>query len=753
MFGEHESLVRWIEELSITYDLMDDIVPDDVVLDHTLESLELLGDVLYDYDETPGFDDAAAAYIGQTLLKLAGGRWGWDDTPDSDTFGQPLACPSEELGLTPVAPRKLVGSGGVAIVEKYVEWEQAVLEFAAVHPDWRPVKEFTWRLDRLPKVSDADRLSAWLAEREQRFPQWVAAYGAGGTWDFSPPSIDALAAALFRVTPTPEQLDDPGNADFVDGATWYLGETLRRAEPGQWIAPHGDEYFRVRKHPDDEWSSAPRVHLWLAVRDGNPVQLHNAFGYWTTPFVAADRPQPEYRWAGTAWQTPLHTWVESIAGRIDALAAAAPHITLDYSADSLRLLERRCRAAGPDPQQDLVENIAAYVGEALLRAGGGCWTLDDTPSNVSLGRPIVRGYNFTSDDVSPIDLVRVACRWQDPGALTRAYEARERYTREQAAKDLNWHPTKAPTPGLDSPPAPTVVESWCAAREHDFPAWTARYGAGRTWDFSRDSLIDLAEVVFAVLPTPNQFQDPQHAEFVDGAAWYYGEVLRRGKPSEWQHHDNLDADGRCYNGLDVSTLERESGYPLSVYVVHDLRRLVERRYDGGFGELRSDLRDNFDHWVTAAVRQRTEDAIRRRNRKKSRRKQSDDDYAAAWTTARAQQFPEWQQRYGAQLGSDFSPDSLDVLESMIRQVTPTPEDLLENPANAEFLNGAAWYYGETVRCATDLAWTYHRNDGNDCYLHSTDGTYGRIFPIEHLAETFGHYAPGSLRRRCDRWVS
>jgi hypothetical protein len=753
MDGERETLEQWLEQLSVTYHLMDDLVPDDVVLNHSAESLELLGDVLDDYDEVPGFDDDAAAYVGQTLLMLAGGRWGWDDAPDSDTFGQPLACPSEELGLTPVAPIELVNSYSAAIVEKYAEWEQKVLEYAAAHPDWRPSKEYTPQLDRPEQIPDEDRLAAWLAEREQRFPQWAATYGAGCTWDFSPATIDALAATLFRVTPTPEQFDDPGNTDFVDGATWYLGETLRCAEPAQWIAEHADEYFRVRKHPDDEWSPAPKVDLRVAVRHGNPVRLRNRFGHWTTPFVAKDRPEPEYRWTGTAWQTPLHTWVESIAARIAALAAAVPDVTLDYSAESLRLLETFCHTAGADLGQDLVENIAGYVGEALLRVEGGSWTLDDTPSNVSLGRPVVRGHSHLSDVVSPIDLVLVACRWPDPGALTHAYKACERFARKQAVEDPIWRPAKAPTPGLDPAPAPTPVESWCAAREHDFPAWTACYGAGRTWDFSRDSLIDLADVVLTVLPTANQFQDPQHAAFVDGAAWYYGEVLRRGKPSEWHHPDNLDADGRCHHGLTVTTLERESGHPLSVFVVQDLRMLVERRSGAGPGDPYPDLRYNFDHWVTAAFRRRAEDALRRRNRRKSRRKQSDDDYAAAWMTAQAQRFPEWRKRYGAELGSDFSPESLDALESMIRRVTPTPEDFLENPANAESLNVAAWYYGETMRRATDLVWTYNRGQGPDCYLHRTDGTFAFLQPVSHLAETFSHYDPGVLRRIYDHWVS
>ncbi|WP_280373094.1 hypothetical protein [Nocardia abscessus] len=235
--------------------------------------------------------------------------------------------------------------------------------------------------------------------------------------------------------------------------------------------------------------------------------------------------------------------------------------------------------------------------------------------------------------------------------------------------------------------------------------------------------------------------------------WSCSETCSATTPSDWHHYDNLDADGRCYNGLLVTTLEPENYYSACILVVKDLRMLVERRSGRDPGNPPTDLRDDFDRWVTAASRHRAQAAIRRRNRKKSRRKQSDADYAAAWTTAQAQRFPEWQQRYGAELGAEFSPESLDALESVIRQVTPTPEDLLEDLAHAEFLNAAAWYYGETVRSATGLVWTYHRDEGPDCYLHRTDDTFEEIHPVSDLAETFSHYSPGSLRWNYDRCVS
>ncbi|RJO71406.1 hypothetical protein D5S18_24865 [Nocardia panacis] len=731
---------------------MDLVIPDDVVLDHSAQSLEMFVDVMDDVDDVPDFDEAAAAYIGQTLLVLAGGEWGWDDAPDSSTFGQPLVVPSPELGLAPLAPIALMGEGDNAIIDTYVCWEQAVNRHTAAHPDWRPVKAHTPGLDLPTETSDSncDRLSAWLVQRERGFPHWVAVYGSGTEWDFSPSTLDDLAGVLFRVTPTPEQFGDPTNAEFVESATWYLGETMRRADPGEWIA--GERNFHLRKHPGDDWSPTPKLDLEGAVRDGNPLRLHNAFREWTTPCDATDRPEPEYRWTGTAWQTPVHDWVESIAARIDTLAGVIPSIVLDYSAESLHRLEAYCHTAGTDLGRDLAENLGAYVGEALLRIEGGCWTLDEAPRSVSFGRPVVHGDRYMSGQVSPIDLVLMACRWSAPGALTHAYKACERLAAEQVAKDPSWHPTREPTPGLDPAPAPTLVESWCTAREHDFPAWTARYGAGRTWDFSRNSLVDLADVVLTILPTVTQFQDPAHAAFVDEAAWYYGEVLRRAKPSRWDHNDNLDANDRWHRH--VSALGPDTGFPLSVFVVQDLHSMVAGPLRDGRHFWPPDLierrpkalRGHFDSWVTAALRERAKDALRRRNRKKSRRKQPDADYALTWTTTQAQQFPAWRQRYGTTLGREFSPESLDMLETVLRQITPTPEELLEDTENAEFLDVAAWYYGETVRRATHLAWKYDRNYGPDCYL-SDDNT--SLNPVYDLAATYRYYDIGALRDRYD----
>lgn len=745
--GWPEALMRWLKEVSITYHMMELVLPDDVVLDHSAASLDAFGDVLPDVDEVPDFDAAATAYVGQTLLVLAGGHWAWDDAPDSDTFGQPLACPSEELGLVPVAPAELVDSGRAAMVGTYAEWERRVREHTAAHPGWRPAKVLTPFLDAPEPTFDEDRLSTWLAEREQRFPQWVASYGAGGTWDFSPASLDGLAVALFRATPTPERFADLDRAGFVQGATWYLGETLRRTGSGEWIAPHDEEYFRVRQHPGDApfECPAPEVALRVAVRAGNPVLLRDRFGSWMAPVAAKDRPEPEYRWDGTAWRTPLDAWVGSVAARIDALAVAAPHITLDYSAESLRMLESFCRAVMSRPVGDLVEGIAAYVGEALLRVAGGHWILNDTPSSVSFGRPLVEGANLAS----PVDLVLLACQWSGPGALTLAYQAAQRFARQQRAVNPAWRAVKAPTPGLDPAPAPTPVESWCAARQDGFPAWADRYGTGRNWDFSRASLSDLAGVVLSVLPTADGFNDPQHAEFVDGAAWYYGEVLRRGKPSEWYHHADLDPDGRFHRGLTVSTLERDRAFPIGVFVVQDLRMMVERSSGTGLPSAGASPVHDFDYWVTAAFRQRTEEALRRRNRATSRRRRPN-DHAARWSATQAHRFVEWRKRWGATLGRDFSPESLHALELVIRQVAPTPEDLLEKPENAEFLDVAAWYYGETLRRSTDLVWTYCRDEDPDCYLHRDGGRGGEIFPVWELADTFKHYEIGSLRRRYDR---
>jgi hypothetical protein len=72
------------------------------------------------------------------------------------------------------------------------------------------------------------------------------------------------------------------------------------------------------------------------------------------------------------------------------------------------------------------------------------------------------------------------------------------------------------------------------------------------WDFGPDSLDTLEELVIQRGSTPEQLLDDEHnAAFVDGAVWYVGEVLRRGRPSPWEYDRDDDAADPTVGHIDV----------------------------------------------------------------------------------------------------------------------------------------------------------------------------------------------------------
>jgi hypothetical protein len=218
-------------------------LPRDVKLDFGAASLGRLEEVALDRfagadnladEEEQGFVDGAVAYVGETLMRVAGGSWIWDSDSDS-----PLVRPDTELGLAPVSPRQLMATAvdrrdGERFDAVYATWSAAVEELTASQPSWRPVKEPTPGLDPAARTDDA-HLVGWLAERSAGFEAWMSAYAPDGTWDFSPASLDALEEVVRRVTPTGDALQDAANRDFVEGAAWYLGEVLCRGLGGEWF--------------------------------------------------------------------------------------------------------------------------------------------------------------------------------------------------------------------------------------------------------------------------------------------------------------------------------------------------------------------------------------------------------------------------------------------------------------------------------------------------------------------------------------
>ncbi|BFU45173.1 hypothetical protein [Krasilnikovia sp. MM14-A1004] len=225
----------------------------------------------------------------------------------------------------------------------------------------------------------------------------------------------------------------------------------------------------------------------------------------------------------------LEEWREGIQPVLARLEAfeVPPGFPLDFSADSLARLERLLRD-GP-PGESLVESATAYVGEALLRVGGGRWDWAD-------GQPVVRPDEALGRaPIPPRDLVvradGIAAAWAGLAAAVEAHRAAH----------PGWSPVKEPTPGMGEDLSPVVLpwlSDWLAEREKAFPAWAADSGVDpETWDFTPGSVDVLETVVRHHLPTEQAFTDPRRHDFVQGAVWYFGEVARRAKQgARWQYN-------------------------------------------------------------------------------------------------------------------------------------------------------------------------------------------------------------------------
>ncbi len=734
---DHENpadLDAWLGALSIVFDLLEDLLPDDVRLDHSAESLPVFEEVVASGaypDADPHIDDALAAYLGQTLRRVGGGRWTWDQTSH-----QPLVHADEVLGLPPVAPVELLDkANGTTFLALYETWERAARAYAAAHPGWEPHSEYTPGLDiPPPPASDTERMERWLAEQERAFPDWIARFGGQDIWDFSPASLDGLANAIFRTIPSEDGFNDPQNAEFVDGATWYYGEVLLRNAPSRWeYQPYFDLYGVTRDC--DDWYIMPRAHLSGLLQQGHPLEFFDLCTAWTDP-DASGRAPTEWIWTGTTWWDSTDSWTASVAGHIRGLLPLTlpAEIILDTSLESVRRLEQIVLQHVDDEEFDL--DVAAYLGESLLRTSGGRWAWNR--------EPIAKCEHTGIDDVPLIQLIQLARKWRDGKTFARVYGAWRKAAAERRSSDAAWQPAKPPTPGLDPAPAPTVLERWAAQQEKAFESWIADYGAGRDWDFSYESLQALGAIVLAQTPTREALVHSDNSAFTAPVVWYYGETLRRCKPSQWNYQPCTTGEYDVpLRGLGILKLDDEDYYPLSVYLLQEIELALDRSDADRLAWV-------YGHWAVARQADRAKKAFDRRGRKKSRRKQPDTEYLAQWLSRREREFPAWVARHGAGQEWDFTVESIEALERAV--VGVDPQDLVENPDHAGFLDGAIWYYGETclrVKGPT-YAWKYDRQISPDCYVQGPQPV-NIIEPINELEIMYQSYERESTRSRLNRW--
>src|SRR5258708_3593341 len=108
-----DELADWLQALPPILDRLAWFVPADFRADYSTDSLDVLEATLAaqvvptptgDLPPDTGLIESACAYLGEALLRVAGGRWDWDDVPSSPTHDLPILRFDEALGLPAVAP-------------------------------------------------------------------------------------------------------------------------------------------------------------------------------------------------------------------------------------------------------------------------------------------------------------------------------------------------------------------------------------------------------------------------------------------------------------------------------------------------------------------------------------------------------------------------------------------------------------------------------------------------------------------------
>ena len=122
-----------------------------------------------------------------------------------------------------------------------------------------------------------------------------------------------------------------------------------------------------------------------------------------------------------------------------------------------------------------------------------------------------------------------------------------------------------------------------------------------------------------------------------------------------------------------------------------------------------------------------------------------DEVLADWLAKHRAGFPMWAAAYADLGGWDFSLDSLDGLESLVRGLVVSVEDLTD-PANREVLQACAWYLGEVMIRAKGGEW---RLDGTAPFVDQPWPHGGTGHPMAAIVHVLGH--DDTLRAAVDRF--
>ncbi|MDX3233390.1 hypothetical protein [Streptomyces sp. ME19-01-6] len=409
-------LYLWIECL---YEIMTrfyDQFNDEVwIHEYSARSLPELEESMLDFcsyddgsDMSAMYLESAAAYLGETLIEEAGGRWDWDENAGTD--GLPVVCPDPVLGLEPVVPLLVVGqalnekTGKVfATVARLLR--KAVRDRQRQHPEWWPKRVPTPWVGYGTILTACNTAREWRNDRMIDFLHWWAAEAGGRRrWKYTPASLDAMQALLRENFRTVEDYDQVAHEPFWTMAAWYVGQYVVEikdalwqyreinpdAPPGTWHAEDcywtGSVFVNQRLRYDGH-----AEHPWKMLRDVIAGEsLREVVDRFPDPVL------PGRRTDGTTWPEAL--WVLARPEHLET--PSLPPL----AEEELKKLEEADDLEGPDWADNhrlntwLAERREAFPAWAE-EAGGGTAAWDFSPESLDRLEGLVRGRFSTYEEM------------------------------------------------------------------------------------------------------------------------------------------------------------------------------------------------------------------------------------------------------------------------------------------------------------------------------------------------------------------
>ncbi|WP_114560357.1 hypothetical protein [Desertihabitans aurantiacus] len=277
----------------------------------------------------------------------------------------------------------------------------------------------------------------------------------------------------------------------------------------------------------------------------------------------------------SADQPPLDLFVD----RLPVLLARLRDVELpddfpfDFTTDSVAELDRS--TAGQREDEADVLALGAYLGEVLLRIGGGGWRWDDRDGPV-----VALDSRLGLEPVPVVRLVREGLPAGRP--LGAVVEPVEQGVAQQRRDEPDWRPRAEQPPAVDDLrvadlPQPAWLTGWLDERSAAFAGWAEQHRG--SWDFSTASLDSLETVLLEHLDSPEAVSAAARTPLVDGAVWYLGEVLCRTRDARWHYFEPDPANPpTAFAGRPHVTQDRPDG--ASVVPFGLLRAAVRARRPG-----------------------------------------------------------------------------------------------------------------------------------------------------------------------------